>query len=321
MNIHFLSLVCPQFDEDILDLWIDHYLACQFDSYTVFLHNPDDNHAESMGLAVSKLTKKGVTVSQITGKFEGGRLRADTFRPLVQSFDKNDFVVASDSDEIQEIDPKFYRTLLEEFDLLEGVLIDRWDDSLHACISHMNLHYQYPHKGMLQEKLFSQVARIPTKILACKADIQVDYTGSHNTVDIYNREKLPWISGMYEVSHYRWRESTLWRMVHREYDSYEDMLALCKQFNVSLDHPALLMKKGLTEIYNDIKKLSSVNLPPSGFGIFKPMVDPMKKFEKNVRKVNLFDLDEGLRAKHGSDIEIERKGRDLSLHFPLHKVM
>lgn len=261
-KIHFLSLIAPEFDQDMLDHWIAYYISCKFDDYSVFLHSPLDNEQASdlLHFTKRKLARYGVTTSIVKGEFNTGALRAECFKMMVRDFEKDDTVVTADSDEIHGIDPAEYRNLIEKYDLLEGALVDRWGEGLPKALPDIPLELQYPHKGKLEGSLLAGFFAQPTKILASRCRIEVDFTGSHNTVDIYSHLPLPRIAGIYEVSHYRWRESILLRMALRGYYTVEHMLDVCNYFNVPVKDRREFMIKQIK--MNELRELERLATQP-----------------------------------------------------------
>lgn len=277
-KIHFLALVAPEFDSDMLEHWTEYYISCKFDDYFVFLHSPIDSEGSDdlLHFTKRKLARYGISTSIVKGEFNTGALRAECFRMMMRDFDKDDTVVTADSDEIHGIDPSLYRGLIEQYDLLEGALVDRWggttaSPTLAKALPDISLELQYPHKGNLEGSLLPGFFAQPTKILASRCRIEVDFTGSHNTVDIYNHLPLPRIAGIYEVAHYRWRESILLRMALRGYYTVEHMLDVCNYFNVPVKDRREFMLKQVR--INDLRELEKLATRP-----LAPVPEGMKNF-------------------------------------------
>jgi len=220
MNVHFASLVCVDFDLDLIPHWIKHYNSFGLDSYKVWLHSPSDNKRNLL-LACTAFLNAGWAIEEVDSNrtFAVGALRRELLWPYSCSLPKDDFLVIADSDEFQVL--KDYRERLKEFPTIRGQLIDRWDKSLHVANLSSDLHDQYPLVGEVWQEVvnvspegtakeFHRVEK--NKVCAFPAGSPGDYNGSHVLIP-----ELPGNELRIPVEHFTWRSTIIDRMCGKWY--------------------------------------------------------------------------------------------------------
>lgn len=223
MSIHFASLFCVDYDMDLAALWIDHYLALDFDSYTIWLNTQRDDSGKLF--AVRDLFRdKGVEVCIASGKFLNGGLRVDTLGPFANSLDGNDHLVTADSDEFHNVQSRgFY----EKYELTRGLTVDRYDKTLHDAIAGVPIKKQFPLQGDVESRVIAslpQGARAywprinKDKVCCALARLPVAFGGSHMLYpDGQGKQPEAECSPVIEAFHYCWRGSMLRRMAGKDY--------------------------------------------------------------------------------------------------------
>jgi len=223
-KIHFASLFGVDLDYDIMVQWIEHYLGMECDTYTVFLHSMDRTSPryefvkrafETSTFRVHKSDERAYTT----------QMRNDILERFAQSLNPTDYLVVADSDEFQCLPnwAKNFRDLVMSCDVLKGILVDRWDDTLHEAKPGIPLNEQYPRQGDVFKLLFDKSNdeekfrwRVPNprKILAARAGLPVAHMGSH--VLYCANEGLKQRSGCL-VEHYKWRHNIVERLKTKWY--------------------------------------------------------------------------------------------------------
>lgn len=248
-KIHFASLFCVDFDLDLLPFWTEHYLSFRFDDYNVWL-NTQRNNTEKLNYAFKYLSERGFNVTIEHGQFVNGSLRAKVMEEYVSTLPKNDYLVTADSDEFQNMDGD-YCSLIRQYDVVNGILVDRYDDTLHPASSSItpgrvraSLSDQFPHEGCVEQQIIydylnGDASKWPvvrrSKIMAARAGIPVSFGGSHFAFT--HRENIRYSPEHYTVYHYTWRNSILERMGGKHYYKAAHLWYVSKFFNIDGIHP------------------------------------------------------------------------------------
>jgi hypothetical protein len=244
-KIHFASLFCVDFDLDLLPYWVEHYLSFRFDDYNVWL-NTQRNATGKLACAFKYLSDRGFNVTIENGQFVNGSLRAKVMEEYVSTLPKNDYLVTADSDEFQNMNGD-YCDLIREYDVVNGILVDRYDDTLHDAEKKSDgsdLFQQFPHEGCVEQEIifkyldgdaskWSVVRR--SKIMAARAGIPVSFGGSHFAFT--HRENIRYTPEHYSVYHFTWRDSLLGRMAGKHYYKAAHLWYVSKFFNIDGIHP------------------------------------------------------------------------------------
>jgi hypothetical protein len=229
-------------DGDLVSHWIPHYLKYKFDTYSVILHNvqPGDGR-------VAPFQDAGFNISYTMEQYSN-RLRGQLLWEHIKWLPMEDYIVVADSDEFQECGPTFgfsYRDFIKGHDVVEGTLVDRWDDTLKPAKPDIPLKLQYPQKGILR-RLEGDREPCRKKIMAFRRNISVCLSGNHYVVGRYKNiwEKRTeggaqiTSAGPFKVLHYTFREHYLDRLLPKEYYYPWDIEQLAIRFGVP-DHPAV----------------------------------------------------------------------------------
>lgn len=239
-NIHFCSLVCPDYDADLLDHWCRHYMKYGFDSYRIYLHSPFDNyrllHETKERIATFDFDVKILPHD----KFGNGSLRTSVVVERMKELDKNDFMVVADSDEFQDV-PDDYRYIANTCDYLKGAHVDAYDKTLHDACNGIPLFLQYPLRGNVEAEVLKTVdikslQRWPrvkkNKILCCRIKYPVALAGSHDLLPIPQGCDIPQpYPQNFDVLHYTWRSSIIKRMAGKDYFHAEHIWYFKKFFS------------------------------------------------------------------------------------------
>lgn len=241
MRIHFSSLVCVDFDLDLIPHWIGHYKVHRFDSYHVFLHSPTQK-SSYLRLAITAFEAAGFTVRVVDGNrpFAVGNLRRDLLYPYSKRFPGDHFMVIADSDEFQEV--ANYRAMLDRAPTIRGVLVDRWDTTLHPASYPERLHDQYPMMGEVWQEVVKLHPGLPEdfhrvvkkKVCAMPCGAPGDYNGSHLLLPDLPGNDVP-----VPVEHYSWRDTVIDRMCGKWYFTPQSIWYVMEYFgmNPNVDAP------------------------------------------------------------------------------------
>lgn len=228
-KIHFLALVAPDFDYDILLNWMDHYYKLKLDTYTAFIHKDLCN--DKYKWLLNALTEHGFRISYVEGPFGNSTLRLNVMNAFAMNIPDDEYIMVADSDEFQQWPENDVRKALlnGEIDVIEGTLIDCFTDKLiEADNSH--LHFQYPKRtinleGFLSPRHHNKI----NKICVAKNKFPVCFCGSHVFNSSIPGKKLSHNmrtrSGI-EVLHYRWRATLKKRLKAKGYDNDAHALKL-----------------------------------------------------------------------------------------------
>jgi hypothetical protein len=247
-KIHFASLFSVDLDADIVTHWCSHYLAADYDTYTVFLHTMD----RKMGaykFCRKRFETAGFTVLDAPNEPYTIQMQTTIFDNFSESFNPLDYLVIADSDELQS--PDVSRELVLSCDILYGTLIDRWGDSLKAASPTPSLAKQYPYSG----NLFSILQEAsdapdkmrwrkpnPNKILAARAGMPVAYQGSHC---LYHQVDEATEKHGCIVEHYSWRHNVSARLKTKFYYSVSFDRAVAAYFRKEGAYCDMSVQKGI----------------------------------------------------------------------------
>ena len=264
----FAALFRADYDIDILEHWIHHYLNFDFDGYRVYLHVVPENVSVTRD-AMLMLMEHGFEVFTVEGDFNNGELRQTCLNSFRCSLEKDDMLITADSDEFHAIDPQTYKSSLIQYDCIAGTLIDRYDTTLHDAVKNIPLPVQYPIEGQVFDTMMkkhfgvlTQAQRdnlwppvICNKVMASKAKYSVSLGGSHGVV--CNEFEKPVINDVpFPVHHYTWRKSLIERMCGKTYYTAAHIWYVNDYFN-NKDIPACLNDK--------INKEESINMTKGWF--------------------------------------------------------
>lgn len=223
-KIHFASLFSVDFDMDLISHWICHYIKFDFDSYHITL-NTQRRNFEAMDFAEKAFRSAGFTVSRNTGIFNAGELRKNVMNLYRSSLYENDILITADSDEFQEL-PSDFKYLAGKYDVTAGMLVDRYDDTLHNAETTIPIESQYPYSGDMEKIIMKEykldnsswVKMNKNKIISSRVKIPVAFGGSHCVYPDYL--KIYTVAPeIYNVFHYTWRNSIIERMCGKPYFS------------------------------------------------------------------------------------------------------
>lgn len=238
-KIHFAALVGVEVDADILPWWLSHYFAMHLDSYTVFLHESlDENLNNGVEACFQAYDFRVVRVpeSALREDKEWSGCPDGVRRTLIGNFARSlhpqDFLITADGDEIQEWTETPREAVSRGVKIMSGLLVDRFDDTLHAPYPRKSLSESYPSEHPNLHSFFKRTPLTQTKICMAPASYPVEYSGSH---DLTLGEKFPAnciVSGPIRVLHFRWRESAVKRVKGRKYWKDDEIAAMENFFRV-----------------------------------------------------------------------------------------
>lgn len=250
MKIHFASLVGVDFDLDILPFWANHYASFNFDSYTVWLHSGTGNTARLVEAQKLFDSFKWGTETISGATFRNGKLRATILGAFTSSLPKHDAIVIADSDEFHALPGHDYRTIVERYECVGGLLVDAYGSALSACNPCEPLWSQYPYSGCLGEifarraerKEYPERLAFPwpmtsrEKIIASRCYVDVNLVGSHHIDGCHTDRKIPdhlYSLEGFSVLHYSWRASLFDRMRTKTYYDARHMWCIGKEFGMN----------------------------------------------------------------------------------------
>ena len=238
-KIHFASLFGVDYDSDLILHWADHYLKHNLDSYTVWLHSARNDYT-LLEACASLFNRKGFRVFVVNQPgnnapvFKNGGLRTEYLSKFQCSLPYDDYLVVADSDEFQDVSN--YQWLFSDHEIIVGGLIDRYDTSLHDAQSDVSIEAQFPFEGSVETALLTAMpmrerSYFPRtdrrKVLGCRADIPVEFSGSHRVMEVPAGARVagdsisPYRDSTddfnYKVRHYCWRRSIFERMYGKTY--------------------------------------------------------------------------------------------------------
>jgi hypothetical protein len=239
------------FELDLLPFWLKHYDRYNFDSYTVWLHS-GGNNGEKIREAKELFEKYCWTVRYAPRDrpFLNGQLRDTVLKRYAGELPTGDTLVTADSDEFHKIHYRYYRELLEEYEVLAGSLVDCYGDTLTEASPCEPLYSQYPIRGDLHEIMAKRAENgiLPeklcypwpktrkSKILAARCYIPVSFTGSHHVEMFKYGDGVPSnVSSLrgIKVHHYSWRASFFERSRGKSYLDARHLWCIGKYFNMS----------------------------------------------------------------------------------------
>lgn len=249
-KIHFLTLLGVKFDTDLFSPFVRFYLARKLDSYKVLLHSEDGYVDHNL---LSDFRNAGFKTIIVDGKFSNGKLRGEHFRNIARDLPDDDFLVTADFDEFHctpDYDPLDYRKLLREYDVLCGMLADRYSSKLeNACVADFrSLLFQYSHEQTPWDstpflsfvppwiKADNWPIGFRNKIIAARAGAEVNYVGSHNMIAVPHDAR---IKSDLKVVHFAWREASARKMATKSYfshDSLQSVFSGCIPEEVEKEH-------------------------------------------------------------------------------------
>jgi len=234
-KVHFVSLFAVDFDLDIMPFFSEHYLDFGFDDYAIFLNSQEGN-IDAIKKATAFFGERGFETAIIEGDFADGNLRQRAISAYVSTLPANDFIVVSDSDELQSV-PFAYREMILTNDIITGTLVDRWDTTLHDAIIGIPLKKQYPLAGYIDTIISAKGTVAPgqvvkchrEKIMASRCIMPVNWIGSHGLdADMTNIR----VRTGYDIWHYSFRASYIKRMQNKSYYNQDYQQAIKRMFNV-----------------------------------------------------------------------------------------
>jgi hypothetical protein len=149
----------------------------------------------------------------------------------------DDYLVTADSDEFHCMDPATYRDIILDHEAVTGNNTDRWSTKLRYA-DESALERQFPFSGdIMGVHNKKQTVNVTEKVLACRAGIAVDFTGSHKIVAA-SPPPPHRIYGGCVVNHYRWRPCVLDSFRDKFYYRLSDMQNIMDIFGMKPeDHP------------------------------------------------------------------------------------
>lgn len=223
-------------DKDLLPHWIRHYVRYAFDTMTIFFHAPALSEEQREGY-VRTARENGIDALFATfGFFASGSGRAYVMEHMAKLLPAEDYLVTADSDEFHCMDPATYRDIILDHDAVTGNNRDRWADKLRYADDTAPLAAQFPRYGDIMEThRKKQTVNYTNKVLACRAGIAVDFTGSHKITGTIAD------CGVYkgcDIDHYRWRPCVLDSFKDKFYYRLQDMVNIMEIFGMKPeDHP------------------------------------------------------------------------------------
>jgi len=265
--IIFASFIDPALDLDLLPAWIRHYKAFKFDRYHAAVHvKPLALHSEQFLRGYKMLRDEGFDTEEAEGPYRNGDLQNEAMTAFKATLEPDDTLVLADSDEFHKMAD--YREAIEEYDYIDGRLVDRWDDTLHPALTGEDaptLDVQYPRSGDLYAHLRELYGladenwiwdRQATKVLAHRVRYGVDLHGNHFILP-GPRPARP-LQGI-TVDHFTWREGVIRRIMSRSYNPEWWTVTLMKHFGYTQEsaeyaefretHARKQAEKGLVPLY------------------------------------------------------------------------
>lgn len=233
-KIHFVALIAPDLDRDILLNWMFHYHSLKLDTYTAFIHKDlcNDNNK----WLVSALQKHGFRVTYVHGAFGDCDLRVNVMNVFAMSIPDNDYIMSADSDEFQQWPNDDVRTPLlnGSVDVIKGELIDKFSDTLKEYDGSESLQEIYPYSAKgLDMQIDPEYKTNLQKICIAKNKLPVCFKGSHDFNSSIPNKKLGSNliarSGI-RVHHYRWRDTLLKRLSGKEYITNKHAVLIIEAF-------------------------------------------------------------------------------------------
>jgi hypothetical protein len=230
-KIHFATVIAPDLDYDLINHWCEHYQRLQLDTYTAFIHaDQNKKHPEVKEV----LEKHGFKIGYGHGTWQDGKLRANVLNGFARALPQNEYIMTADSDEFQMWPNNNIREHLlnGSVDAIQGVLIDRFDTTLHNATSE-ELDSQFPlrHRN-LEGKFMSNETPISIRTHICihKISMPVCFTGSHefnsSLKDVIGKHI---VRGEIEILHFKWRDTIRERFKTKSYHA-KDADNLLKEF-------------------------------------------------------------------------------------------
>lgn len=222
-KFYFISLLCIDYDADLLPFWIPHYKGYCFDEYHIWLHSPNLKNRETRYTYWGEyFSDFGFKVNFVDDPhFIDGRVRARALGRFSYGVDPDDYIISADSDELQGVPPDYKDIAMRnDYDIMKGELVDKWDSTLHNAEADIPLAIQYPNSGNFYSSVFKPEFYPHTnrnKILCSKAKVPVSFTGSHDYAR--NGAQNYTVCYDYNVDHYTFRQSYPDRMAGKRYYS------------------------------------------------------------------------------------------------------
>jgi hypothetical protein len=242
--VSFVSMMNPRLDLDLLPQWINHYAACGFDRYTVYLHQDGLNDQHCVD-AMVLLRGVGWEVETVAGEFNNGLLIERTLQLHRDSLDPMDVMVIADSDEFHDISPQLYHEMVRRYVYVTGQLVDRWKPGPLQEVDGRPLQEQYPCRGSLLQAIRLQYGitddhwEFPqSKVLFSRVNLPVMLNGSHRFRKKVS-DGVPHVGGI-DVDHYSWRPSAIKRICTKSYFPHWWVVRVMDYFNVPKDDPDYL---------------------------------------------------------------------------------
>lgn len=239
-SIHFASLVCPEYDHDIIEPWAAHYAAFGFDTYSVFLHYPTGDFSRK-NYAEQVMRAHGFRIVDTLGpdsEFREGKLRHKLLTEFQEALSAGDKMVVADSDEFHDVG-RDYADIVREYDIVTGHLVDRFDITAHEADPEKALIEQYPFFGRMHDIIRTKFledagGNFPPvkseKILSVSKHVPVWYGGSHSVMQTRTSDRI--CPSDFHVLHYSWRRNIIKRMAGKRYYKPIHMWYVMKMFGI-----------------------------------------------------------------------------------------
>lgn len=214
-KIHFVSLVSVEHDVDMLPTFIPHYSAMDLDNYVLFLHEGPNTDANLWAERSAKEAGWKCRFVPRESSYNNGELK----RALLNKFLKacknpNDYVICADGDEIQTWPFSPFDVARDNYDMVLGRRIDRFNERLVGIDHEIPLDVNFPlQHDNLSKILFPKRPRTRDKIVMAKASVPVDYKKCMGL-----SVKMPGnlrVTGEVPILHFKWRDNIFRRIRER----------------------------------------------------------------------------------------------------------
>jgi len=227
MNYHLASVVCTDWDIDLIPHWIRHHAALGLDSYRVWLNSPGEKW-DTFRTAHNLFFDAGWTIGHIVGSYTAAEIRSETLGGYQKTLGANEVLVTVDSDEFLMVEGSRLRDMMEcgEYEAVAGVLVDRYDHTLHDARPDVPLADQFPFVGDIQQMILAKHPElipmmkrtVSDKIVASFARIPIDHSGAHPVGHYGPMGEAAVCPDIVDIYHYSWRSTALDRVAAKPYN-------------------------------------------------------------------------------------------------------
>jgi len=213
-KIHFVSLLSVEFDVDMIPTFIPHYAGLELDNYVLFLHEGKNTDANLWAESAAKEAGWKCRFVPRESSFGNGELK----RALVNKFQKackpGDYIICADGDEIQAWPFSPRDVAADDYDMVLGRRIDRFNEKLVGIDHEIPLEINFPlEHDNLSKILFPKRPRSRDKIVMAKASVPVDYKKCLG-LTVKQPGNLR-VTAEVPILHFKWRDNIFRRIQER----------------------------------------------------------------------------------------------------------